>query len=185
MTTEPVRTIKRYPNRKLYDTSESKYITLKEVATLIREGEMVTIVDNITQEDLTHDFLLQIIRNQEKKWKLFPLNSLVDLIRTGTQSSNEFLNSVKGEVDQRVADLPKLNDIKDMVETYHIRFEEWQKKIDAQIHLVLEAPSTLISKEMDVLVKRLAQLEARVSELKARLEKPHPGDDGEVQEPEA
>ncbi|MBU1534570.1 polyhydroxyalkanoate synthesis regulator DNA-binding domain-containing protein [Myxococcota bacterium] len=185
MEAEVVRIIKRYPNRKLYDTTESKYITLKEVAALIRAGEMVTIVDNLTQEDLTHDFLLQIIRNQEKKWKLFPLHSLVDLIRSGTASSNDFLNSVRGEVDQRVADLPKVNDIKDMVESYHVKFEEWQKKIDAQIHLVLDAPSTLLSKEVDVLVRRLSQLESKVQDLKARLEKPLPATSDETEEPES
>ena len=181
MDTEPTRVIKRYPNRKLYDTSESKYITLKRVAALIREGEMVTIIDNISQEDLTHDFLLQIIRNQEKKWKIFPLKSLVQLIRTGTNTSNDFLNSVKGEVDQRVADLPGVHDLKDMVESYHLKFEEWQKKIDAQIHTVLDAPSMLITKEIDMIMARLAQVEAKVQELKAKLEKQKPGETEEEQ----
>jgi polyhydroxyalkanoate synthesis repressor PhaR len=170
MELEPVRIIKRYPNRKLYDTSESKYITLKKVTTLIREGDMVKIIDNNSQEDLTHDFLLQIIRTQEKKWKIFPLKSLVHLIRTGTSTSNDFLINVKGEVDQRVSDFPKINDLKEIIETYHKRFDVWQTKIEDQILTLLEAPSNLISTEMEYFKNRLLLLESKVTELKTILD---------------
>jgi polyhydroxyalkanoate synthesis regulator protein len=61
------RIIKRYQNRKLYDTNASRYVTLDDIATLIREGEDVQIIDNQNQDDLTSVTLTQIIFEQEKK----------------------------------------------------------------------------------------------------------------------
>lgn len=60
------RVIKRYANRKLYDTRASRYVTLQQIAKLVREGEDVTIIDNTTKEDLTHVTLAQIIYEEEK-----------------------------------------------------------------------------------------------------------------------
>lgn len=170
MTEIPPRVIKRYPNRKLYDTTESRYITVKEIGALIKENIMVQILDNTTGEDLTHDFLLQVIRNQEKKWKLFPLKALVDLIRSQASSSTEFVASVRREVDQKVQDFPGLNDLRETVESYQNRFEEWQKSIENQIHSVIELPASLISREVENLKDRISQLEKLVSELKSKLD---------------
>ena len=59
--------IKRYPNRKLYDTESKRYITLDGIARLIRKGEEVQVIDHTTDEDLTAVTLTQIIFEQEKK----------------------------------------------------------------------------------------------------------------------
>lgn len=61
------RLIKRYANRKLYDTHESKYVTLQQVAELVREGVDVRILDNASKEDLTNVTLAQIIYEEEKR----------------------------------------------------------------------------------------------------------------------
>jgi polyhydroxyalkanoate synthesis repressor PhaR len=61
------RLIKRYANRKLYDTRESRYVTLHQIAGLVRAGEDVRIIDNTTKEDLTTVTLAQIIVEEEKK----------------------------------------------------------------------------------------------------------------------
>lgn len=66
-TPKPPRTIKRYANRKLYDTRDSRYITLPQIAEYIRRGEEVRIIDNATKDDLTHVTLAQIIYDAEKK----------------------------------------------------------------------------------------------------------------------
>jgi polyhydroxyalkanoate synthesis repressor PhaR len=66
MSTEP-RVIKRYANRKLYDTSRSCYITLEEIAELLRTGEEIRIVDNKSKEDLTSVTLAQILVEEEKR----------------------------------------------------------------------------------------------------------------------
>ena len=64
---EAPRLIKRYANRKLYDTRDSRYVTLPQIASYVREGEDVTIIDNTTKEDLTNVTLAQIIYEEEKK----------------------------------------------------------------------------------------------------------------------
>ena len=59
------RTIKRYANRKLYDTRESRYVTLEHIAAMVRAGDDVRVVDNTTQADLTTATLAQIIFEEE------------------------------------------------------------------------------------------------------------------------
>jgi polyhydroxyalkanoate synthesis repressor PhaR len=76
--------IKRYPNRKLYDTDAKEYITLDGIAHLIRQGADVEIVDHATGEDLTALTLSQIIFEQQKKHRGFlPHSVLTGLIQAG------------------------------------------------------------------------------------------------------
>lgn len=76
--------IKRYSNRKLYDTFSRCYITLEGVARLIRQGNTVKIIDNETEEDLTAVTLMQIILEQErKKVGLLPVALLMGWIQSG------------------------------------------------------------------------------------------------------
>ncbi len=96
------RVIKRYANRKLYDTQHSCYVTLEQIAEMIREGEDVRIVDNNTKEDLTSVTLAQIIFEEEKKRRLLPLVGLKAIIQTSGESIQDFVNQVRGEVDTRV-----------------------------------------------------------------------------------
>ncbi len=82
------RVIKRYANRKLYDMTESCYITHEEIAGLVRNGEEVRIIDNRTQEDLTSATLTQILLDEEKRVKR-PLP--IDTLRNFFQSGGEFI----------------------------------------------------------------------------------------------
>jgi len=76
--------IKRYPNRKLYNTESKQYITLDAIAELIREGEEVQVLDHASGEDLTTLTLTQIIFEQEKKKSGFlPRNVLTGLVQAG------------------------------------------------------------------------------------------------------
>lgn len=76
--------IKRYPNRKLYNTETKQYITLEGIAALIRQGEEVQVVDHTTGEDLTALTLTQIIFEQEKKSGGFlPRSVLTGLVQAG------------------------------------------------------------------------------------------------------
>ena len=61
------RLIKRYANRKLYDTRDSRYVTLQQIAEFVRRGDDVQIIDNKSKEDLTNVTLAQIIYEEEKK----------------------------------------------------------------------------------------------------------------------
>ena len=74
--------IKKYPNRRLYDTEASKYITLAQLRHLIIEGELIKVVDSTTEEDITRNILLQIILESESDGEpLFTANMLSQIIR--------------------------------------------------------------------------------------------------------
>ncbi len=76
--------VKRYPNRKLYDTEAKQYVTLEGIATLVRDGQEVTVVDHATGEDLTALTLTQVIMEQEKKRRGFlPQAVLTGMVRAG------------------------------------------------------------------------------------------------------
>ena len=76
--------IKRYPNRKLYDTEEKCYITLDGIAKLIRSGQDIQVLDHTTGEDLTALTLSQVIFEQQKKHTGFlPYSVLTGLIQAG------------------------------------------------------------------------------------------------------
>src|SRR5262249_40601618 len=84
------RVIKRYANRKLYDTQRSRYVTLDQIAEMIRWGEDVRIVDNNSKEDLTSVTLAQIIFEEEKRQKSFlPLGAMRSIIQHGGEAIQE------------------------------------------------------------------------------------------------
>ncbi|WNG60495.1 transcriptional regulator [Archangium gephyra] len=96
------KVIKRYTNRKLYDTVESRYVTLDEIAAMIKEGVEVQIVDNRTKEDLTSVTLAQIIFEEEKKRNRMPLTVLREIIRHPGESLTGFIQK---EVTPRVVSI--------------------------------------------------------------------------------
>lgn len=101
-TTAEPRIIKRYPNRKLYDTQKSCYVTLDEIANMVKGGEDVTIIDNKTNQDITSVTLTQIIFEEEKKNKsILPLSALRKII----QSGQDFLQTTLNEGAERVTHL--------------------------------------------------------------------------------
>jgi polyhydroxyalkanoate synthesis repressor PhaR len=85
----PRRVIKRYSNRKLYDTKDSRYVTLLQIAEMVRTGEEVQIIDNNTKEDLTEVTLAQIIYEEQKQKattsRNVPLQTLKELIHSRTE----------------------------------------------------------------------------------------------------
>lgn len=86
------RIVKRYSNRKLYDTKRSRYVTLEEISKMIKAGEEVTIIDNETKEDLTSVTLTQIIYEEEKRESRMPLSMLRHLIQTGGTTLQDFFD---------------------------------------------------------------------------------------------
>jgi polyhydroxyalkanoate synthesis repressor PhaR len=96
------KVIKRYTNRKLYDTVESRYVTLDEIAAMIKDGVEVQIVDNRTKEDLTSVTLAQIIFEEEKKRNRMPLTVLREIIRHPGESLTGFIQK---EVTPRVVSI--------------------------------------------------------------------------------
>src|SRR5882757_4369525 len=99
------KVIKRYTNRKLYDTVESRYVTLDEIAQMIKGGAEVKIIDNRTKEDLTSVTLAQIIFEEEKKRSQMPLGVLREIIRHGGEAVAGFYAEKAGTLVGKVAEL--------------------------------------------------------------------------------
>ncbi len=90
---EKAKIIKRYQNRKLYDTDASCYVTLDEIAEMIQQGEEVTVVDNRNQKDITAATLTQIIFEKQKRSETpVPISTLRHIIQQGDGSFSAFLS---------------------------------------------------------------------------------------------
>ncbi len=86
------KVIKRYGNRKLYDTEQSSYVVLNDIAKMIRNEEEVRVIDNETKDDITSATLTQIIFGAEKKSSYSaPLDILKSIIKKGDGSLSNFL----------------------------------------------------------------------------------------------
>lgn len=83
--------VKKYSNRRLYDTQSSRYITLEELAEKIRQGAEARVVDAASGEDLTQSTLMQIIVEGRGAARLLPVPLLTQLIRMGDDALAEFL----------------------------------------------------------------------------------------------
>ncbi|MBJ2151550.1 polyhydroxyalkanoate synthesis repressor PhaR [Paracoccus sp. IB05] len=110
--------IKRYASRRLYNTETSDYVTLEDIAGLIRKGREVQIIDLKTGDDLTRQYLLQIVAEHESKGQnVLPVNVLTDLVRsytTGMQavmpqflaSSFEMLRNSQSKMVENLSTFP-------------------------------------------------------------------------------
>ena len=97
--------IKRYPNRKLYDTEAKRYVTLDSITHMIHDGQEVQVVDHETGEDLTNLTLSQIIFEQEKKGSgLLPRALLTNLVRAGGDTFDQVRHALfRGPAGEAVA----------------------------------------------------------------------------------
>ena len=109
-------TIKRYSNRKFYDTEDKGYITLEDIADRIRTGREVQVIDHTSGEDITTVVLTQIIFEQEKKQTGFvPRSVLTGLVQAGGVTLGrmrsaltnplELLKQIDDEIEHRIEDL--------------------------------------------------------------------------------
>jgi|AMFO01.1.fsa_nt_gi Uncharacterized protein conserved in bacteria len=96
-----IRLIKRYGSRKLYDTEESRYVSLEELAGWIRHGQEIRVVDNKTGDDVTTQTLTQIISEEGRRGQAFLPNELLhELIRLGEQAVSTGVEQVSSGVDK-------------------------------------------------------------------------------------
>ena len=88
------KVIKRYQNRKLYDTHESSYVTLEEIAKMIKAGEDLRVIDNKTKNDITAATLTQLLYESEKKAKNQPsVELLKEIIKNGDGSFSGYIQA--------------------------------------------------------------------------------------------
>jgi polyhydroxyalkanoate synthesis repressor PhaR len=163
------RVIKRYSNRKLYDTKDSRYVTLLQIAEMVRAGEDVQIIDNATKEDKT-DVTLALIISEELKARPrgIPLQTLKALIR---HRGEKLLSQLKeGPFGRLMPREPGMSDSEppmpppleeDVTQgkdaqskgTLRATLEQWQHTIDERIRAVL--PNFTAFRELQTEVKRL------------------------------
>ena len=97
------RLIKRYGSRKLYDTEESRYVSLEELAGWIRDGQQIRVIDNKTTEDVTTQTLPQITSEEGRRGTSpLPNDLLHDLIRIGEEAVSSGVEQLHSTVDRLV-----------------------------------------------------------------------------------
>ena len=176
------RIVKRYSNRKLYDTKDSRYVTLLQIAEMVRSGEEVQIIDNNSKEDLTEVTLAQIIYEEKKaNSRAVPLQTLKDLIHTRTEKVLSDLREgpigrlIPGGKDKDKAPEPPPEPAPSkpgIVMQARETIEDWQQKIDERIRAML--PSSSPWQQLEGEVKRL---NARIDELEKKLKSAKTRDD--------
>lgn len=130
-----IRIIKKYPNRRLYDTEDSKYITLEDVKKLVLSGVEFQVKDVKSDEDLTRNILLQIIAEQEHNGEpFFSTELLTQIIRSygdsvQTLAGDYIQKSMQLFVDQQkqIQDAMSSNPMTTMTELTERNFKLWQK----------------------------------------------------------
>lgn len=182
------RIIKRYTNRKLYDTRESRYVTLSQIATMVRGGEDITVIDNATKEDLTSLTLAQIIYEQEKKSsEVLPLSALRELVRR----SEARLADLRDGLRTRPEDCEEVESSRDdaeakrsLLDSSKILFEDWQRRVDDQLRTLLDtfAPFRQLQEEIVRVAARLEEVESRLRRLSRAGRPPEEGQGAEAGE---
>ncbi|HEY3568931.1 MAG TPA: polyhydroxyalkanoate synthesis regulator DNA-binding domain-containing protein [Thermoanaerobaculia bacterium] len=120
-----IRLIKRYESRKLYDTEESRYVSLDEIATWIRQGQEVRVVDNATNNDVTSQTLTQIILDEGRKGTSFiPSELLHDLVRLGERAVSTGMEQVQNGVDKLIDRLGPVRRAREEMSSLRARLEE-------------------------------------------------------------
>ena len=184
----PTISIRRYPNRRLYDRNRGSYVTLQDIEQMVREGQTVEVHDSKTGEELTRQILTQILLERyPERMDLFPVAMLHSLL----QANDLVLDFWRGCLRQSLAAL-----------------EGWQAQPSGM--LVEAAPSPIINpltwmstlfpfaslppspsvptspptprgddkpdstSEPDILVRRVAELEARLAQVETKAVKPSP-----------
>jgi polyhydroxyalkanoate synthesis repressor PhaR len=191
------KVIKRYTNRKLYDTVESRYVTLDEIAEMIKQGVEVKIVDNRSKEDLTSVTLAQIIFEEEKKKNQMPLAVLREIIRHPGEALSGFIQkevtprvvSIREEAESRIDKLlrreagkeggpeePPLAPLEgsgpaDLLKASQRALEDWQRKVDDRVKVVVEnvvGNLPAAGRDVQTLLLRLEALEQKLDALEKK-----------------
>ncbi|PIP90473.1 MAG: hypothetical protein COW01_10235 [Bdellovibrionales bacterium CG12_big_fil_rev_8_21_14_0_65_38_15] len=112
-----VRIIKRYQNRKLYDTHQSCYVTLEEIAQIIREGHEIQVIDNKTKNDITYQTQLQLLADQERKaLNAKDVELLKRVIRSDDGTFTGYIKALENKVGGELA-TPKTEEFKPFMAT--------------------------------------------------------------------
>jgi len=167
VTNPNAKVIKRYQNRKLYDTQQSCYVTLEDIAKMIRANEEVLVVDNKTKKDITASTLTQIIFEAEKKAKNYiSLETLREIIRTGNGSISSYLGSALNKpMSVAVGTISEPIDVRELLDNTTRSFDDIQKKLDDRLAKVGERTDIgTVQDRINQLHQKLATIETKIRE---------------------
>ena len=177
------RVVKRYSNRKLYDTTTSRYVALDDIAAMVRGGEEVEVTDNESGADLTAVTLAQIILEEERRRSSFlSLPLLKELVRHGgstiadvTSRSLEALGEMREMAGRRVSEMvsdspgrPAIFD--EVLSGSRRRMEDLQKRVDQGLKKSVDRLRSVpgIGAELERLESGVRDIESRIKNLIAR-----------------
>ncbi len=152
----PVRLIKKYPNRRLYDTQTSTYITLADVKQLVLDNENFQVVDAKSTEDLTRPILLQIILEEEAGgMPMFSAVMLSQIIRFYGNAMQGMMGSYLEKNIQAFIDIQgKLSEqSKAFYETNKIGPEMWTQFVNMQSPMIQSMMSNYIEQSKNLFVQ--------------------------------
>ena len=176
--------IKKYPNRKFYDTVDKRYVSLESIASLVRAGEEIQVIDNESGEDITTLVLSQILREQERKESFLSQSLLTSLIRRGSgglkqlrksfQASLKALQVLEDEIQENIEGLVERGEItlaeaQDLREELLARARQNQATLEERILEEIQASLIRIdvptSSELEQVRDKLEEIETKVDSL--------------------
>jgi len=170
--------IKRYANRKLYNTETSRYITLKGIAELIEQGAEVRVVDNETGEDITNVALSQILVDNERAQRAVPRGLLSDLIQRGGDALYGALKRGVGDAQENLGELQR--NVREAIrnrEEEAARWRdsaraEWDEMVHGAVERVFKALDLPRRSDIEVLNANLERVAAALEQLDGEREAP-------------
>lgn len=180
-----MKLIKRYTNRKLYDTERSCYVTLDEIAEMVRDGEEVKIIDNKSGDDLTTVTLAQIVFEEEKRdRRMLPLQTLRliiqapgDFIQRLSRPMQDFGEQTRQQVDRfkKQAEVQQENlvaPLREFIENVQRNVDEMQARLDERMKDTVDALTHVpdLSGDIEQLRDRLDAVERDVAHIRTAVE---------------
>lgn len=174
--------IKRYASRRLYNTETSDYVTLEDIAGFIRDGREVKIVDLKSGDDLTRQYLLQIVAEHESRGEsVLPIAVLTDLVRSYTTQAHsvvpDFLamsfEMLRNGQSQMVENMTAINPLASMpgFEAMRAQQEAFMKAMTGGMSGQWSGPAAdgeegeSPEDELSEIKKQLAELQSKLSKL--------------------
>lgn len=170
------RTVKRYANRKLYDTTDKRYVTLDQIAILIREGEEIKVIDNESGEDLTSVTLSQILVEQEKKHEGgLPKSFLNELVKSSSTLFDYLRKTLSSWISAaQISEEAIERHIDDLVKKGQLTLDEGRKLkrdiVDRTREYLDRIDKTIENRVGEALKRINIPTKADIDDLRARLE---------------
>jgi polyhydroxyalkanoate synthesis repressor PhaR len=157
--------IRKYNDRRLYDTSSSRYVKLEDIARMVREGIDVRVVDGRSGKDLTHVVLTQIIVEDAREREIaLPLQLLTQLVRASDKATHDFLTWYLNST---------LDLYKKAQESVRTRLTDAKSAVSSPLEFVRNLLSGRSLPPPAPATVEVEQLRRRVEELQSQLQKSH------------